>query len=305
MVRELQVIRDSIFTALQESEYRDDDPAEARKMIDHCVRLGRLDPGQWAPEALVIAHTEWGLPDPYQYEFWKRATDIANQRDCRVQAFDVTHFTVGFFKDVQVPAEVSRLIERAAKTAYENTRLRLEEGLNFNNVASPIEQMVYVCWETARSGLRSELDPGDHNLGRYRLYPQFPIRSDAGEEYLVDFAIMKFDAAAFRRLVGEWSARQDPNADGNWIMDPYPDERGHKCNENVKLAIECDSYKYHVEELSQSDFEYQKRRERFIQKDGWTVLAFCGREISRDPMKCVDEVHRYLRRQNRESAVPH
>jgi hypothetical protein len=32
-------------------------------------------------------------------------------------------------------------------------------------------------------------------------------------------------------------------------------------------------------------------------------LAFSGREINRDPMKCVDEVHRYLRQKIRESAA--
>jgi hypothetical protein len=211
MVRELQIIRDSIFTALQESEDdRADDADRVRKMIDHCVRLGRLDPGKWAPEALVVAHSEWGLPDPYRYEFWERVTEIANQRGCRVRSFDVTHFTVGFFQDVNVPPDVARLIDRAAKTAEENTRFQLQNALNFNIMSSPIEQMVYVCWATSRANLRSELDPRDHELGRHLLYPQFPVRSDNGEEYLIDFAVMKFDAATFRRLVREWSARQDP-----------------------------------------------------------------------------------------------
>jgi Protein of unknown function (DUF559) len=198
---------------------------------------------------------------------------------------------------------VARLIERVANAAEEHTRFRLEEALNFNNISSPIEQMVYVCWEASRAALRSDHDPNDHELGRHLLYPQFPVRSDDGEEYLIDFAVLRFDADAFRMLVREWSARQDPYSDGNWIADPYPDERDRKCNENIKLAIECDSYKYHVDGLSPSEFEYQKRRERFLQKDGWTVLGFSGREISRDPKKCVDEVHRYLRQKIRESAT--
>src|SRR5262249_47436387 len=130
MARELQIIRDAVFTALQESEdHRPSDLDEARKRIDHCVRLGRLDPGQWAPEALVVAHSEWGLPDPYHYEFWERVTEIANQRGCRVHSFDVTHFTVGFFQDVRVPPDVARLIERVAKAAEQSTRFRLEEAL--------------------------------------------------------------------------------------------------------------------------------------------------------------------------------
>lgn len=126
------------------------------------------------------------------------------------------------------------------------------------------------------------------------LYPQFPIASPNGEEYLLDFAIMRFDAEAYRRLVQEWRDRQDPYSDGNWIGDPYPEKRCKKCNINIKVAIECDSYKYHVEKPSPAEFEYQKRRERFLQSDGWTVFPFCGREINRDPLKCVKEVQTYL-----------
>src|SRR4051812_7618202 len=100
MVRELRIIRESIFTALRESEgHRPSDPVDARRRIEHSVRLGRLDPGQWAPEALVVAHTEDGLPSPYEYEFWERVTDIANDQGFRVFSFDVTHFAVGFFQE--------------------------------------------------------------------------------------------------------------------------------------------------------------------------------------------------------------
>ena len=83
-------------------------------------------------------------------------------------------------------------------------------------------------------------------------------------------------------------------SDGNWIADPYPKESDDRCNVNLKVAIELDSYKYHVEELSKSAFEYQKQRERYLQQDQWTMFAFCGSEVFRDPLKCVAEVRRYL-----------
>lgn len=296
MVRELKVIRESIFTALQESEdFRPENAEEAWQSINSSVHLGRLDPGQWAPEALVVAHTEDGLPSAYEYEFWNRVEEIANTQGCRVYSFDVTHFTVGFFQDVRIPPDVHTWISRAAKAAEEHTRFRLEHDLNFNNISSPIEQMVYVCWETAGARLRNELDPNDHELWRHRLYPQFPLKSPEGEDYLIDFAVMKFDDVCFRRLVCEWNDRQDPYSDGNWIGDPYPDKRDEACNHNIKLAIECDSYKFHIEGMSPADFEYQTRRDRFLQKEGWTVLRFSGREISRNPMNVVDEVHKVLR----------
>src|ERR1700722_1695571 len=114
MSGELQVIRDSIFAALQERvDYRPCDATAIRAMINGCVRLGRLDPGQWAPDALVVAQTEQGLPDPYQYDFWNRVTEIANRQRCRVESFDVTHFTVAFYQEMDVPPDVSKLIDRA------------------------------------------------------------------------------------------------------------------------------------------------------------------------------------------------
>jgi hypothetical protein len=139
-------------------------------------------------------------------------------------------------------------------------------------------------------------DPASCEVSRYVLHPQFPITSDAGEQYLIDFAVMRFDAEPYRQMVSEWHDRQYPYSDGNWIGDPYPSERDKRCSLNLKVAIELDSYTHHVEGLSPADFEYLKRRERCLQHDGWTVLPFCGREVNRDPMKRVGEVRRYMMR---------
>jgi very-short-patch-repair endonuclease len=63
---------------------------------------------------------------------------------------------------------------------------------------------------------------------------------------------------------------------------------------NVKIAIELDSYTHHIQQLSAADFEYQTRCARFLQNAGWKVFPFCGREVNRGPMRCVEEVRRYL-----------
>ena len=57
-MNELNIIRDAIVKALQASDYRCPSIKAARSMVKNNVHLGRLDPGQWCPEALVIALTE-------------------------------------------------------------------------------------------------------------------------------------------------------------------------------------------------------------------------------------------------------
>lgn len=79
-----------------------------------------------------------------------------------------------------------------------------------------------------------------------------------------------------------------------WVADLYPGVRDDRCNMNVKIAIELDSHTHHIQQLSAADFEYQTRCARFLQNAGWKVVPFCGREVNRDPMRCVEEVRRYL-----------
>lgn len=296
-MKELSVIREAITAAMQESsDYPCADPAEVRKMVEDNTHLGRLDPGQWCPEALVIAHTEEGLPSPHDCEFWDRVEAIASRKGCEVYYCDVTHFSVGFFRKLNLAPDVATLIQKGSDAAAENCRHRLEYALESNNISSPIEQLFFTCWEISRLSSAYRHDPASCEIFRYVLYPQFPIKPDAGEQYLIDFAVLRFDADRYRQMVTEWHERQDPYSDGNWIADPYPGERDERCSLNLKVAIELDSYTHHVEGLSPADFEYQKRRERCLQHGGWTVFRFCGREVNREPMKCVDEVRRYLMR---------
>jgi hypothetical protein len=294
-MNELQFIREAITTALKESQdCCSADPAAVLKMVEKDVVLSRFDPGRWCPEALVVAYTEDGLPSPYEYSFWERVTEIANQNGCKVYSFDVTHFLVGFFTELNLAQDVARFIEQSAKAIEENFRHRVENLLESNNISSPIEQIFYIAWEQARELSVNEIDPIAHGLAQHVLFPQFPVISDPGERYLIDFAVFKFDGDRYRQLVLEWRERQDPYSDGNWVMDWYPEERDEECNSNLKIAIELDSYKHHVERLSPAAFEYQKRRERFLQREEWTVFSFSGREVNRDPMRCVQEIRSYI-----------
>ncbi len=59
---------------------------------------------------------------------------------------------------------------------------------------------------------------------------------------------------------------------------------------NMKIAIEADGHEFH--ERTKDQAERDKRRDRYLQSDGWKVLRFTGSEIHRDAAKCVAEVMR-------------
>ena len=58
----------------------------------------------------------------------------------------------------------------------------------------------------------------------------------------------------------------------------------------VRLAIELDGFAHHG--ATPDQFARDKVRERALQGLGWTFLRFSGREVNRDPRKCVAEAMR-------------
>lgn len=58
------------------------------------------------------------------------------------------------------------------------------------------------------------------------------------------------------------------------------------------LIVELDSYLWHGADPEQ--FAKEKRRERELQKEGYNLMRFSGREIYRNVEKCVEEVLNFL-----------
>ena len=52
----------------------------------------------------------------------------------------------------------------------------------------------------------------------------------------------------------------------------------------MRLDIECDGAAFHT------DFEKDAARDLAIQSEGWTVMRFSGRTLSRDLDACVDAI---------------
>lgn len=66
---------------------------------------------------------------------------------------------------------------------------------------------------------------------------------------------------------------------------------GYKYKEK-SLIVELDSYLWHGADPEQ--FTKEKKRERELQKEGYNLMRFSGREIYRNVEKCVDEVLDFL-----------
>lgn len=53
----------------------------------------------------------------------------------------------------------------------------------------------------------------------------------------------------------------------------------------VRIAIECDGHDFH--ERTPEQAQRDKSRDRFLSEQGWIVLRFTGREITRDARSCA------------------
>ena len=126
-----------------------------------------------------------------------------------------------------------------------------------NQCQSPIEKLFYIEWEY----IIKQIPYPEY----YHIMPQYKI-----DNYRVDFLIY------FHHLAG-WMNREKE----------YP-----KYNKEKSLIVELDSYLWHGSKPAQ--FAKEKERERELQKEGWNVMRFSGREIYRNVGKCVEEVLEYF-----------
>jgi very-short-patch-repair endonuclease len=63
-------------------------------------------------------------------------------------------------------------------------------------------------------------------------------------------------------------------------------------NKESNLIVEIDSYLWHGSNPEQ--FAKEKERERCLQKEGYQILRYSGKEIYRNVQKCVEEVLDHL-----------
>jgi hypothetical protein len=64
------------------------------------------------------------------------------------------------------------------------------------------------------------------------------------------------------------------------------------CYKNKSVVIECDGHDFH--EKTKAQAAHDKKRDRFIQSQGYSVLRFTGHEIYTSAEDCVNEICNYL-----------
>lgn len=69
----------------------------------------------------------------------------------------------------------------------------------------------------------------------------------------------------------------------------------------VKIAIECDGHDFH--EKTKEQARRDKKRDRYLQTEGWLVARFTGSEIVKDPVGCATQVMAMLTAQEERLGV--
>ncbi len=129
----------------------------------------------------------------------------------------------------------------------------IEDPVNNRPVTSPPEQLFIAAW------LHAAYDPI-----KYGLHPQKKIG-----KYFSDFTVSGLD-----HFVNHGHFNVQHLEVISTLLPRY--------------AIEIDGFEWHDRTPEQA--EYERKRARFIQSQGYTVLRFAAREVLRDPNECVREV---------------
>lgn len=123
-----------------------------------------------------------------------------------------------------------------------------------SKIISPLEQLFYLKWALRTDYLSSPI----------LLNPQTKIG-----KYRVDFSLNFLEF--FIGMVDDVNILE-------------------KINKNIPLvAIEIDGHDFH--EKTKKQVESDKKRERFLIKNGWVVIRFSGTEVFKDALYCVNEVY--------------
>ena len=131
-------------------------------------------------------------------------------------------------------------------------------------IESPIENMLYSALITLFS-IEQIGEPEPENSGDfvvasgYSISPQYEIG-----KYRVDF-LVSYGTDIFS----------------------IPEKRT-VFNTDKELVVECDGTEWH--ERTEKERRYEKKRDRFIQSEGYKIFRYTGKEITDDPFKVAAEI---------------
>jgi hypothetical protein len=161
--------------------------------------------------------------------------------------------------------EVLSFLAKKCQEKADEFRYRMCGEIQNNGIESPIEQLFYIAWH--------DIDQDCIGIqGQYDLIPQYQIKEQNKILYRLDFVIFQVYDLTKAYMGGR---------------DEFDNE-----GKNLKIAIELDSFTYHERDSKQ--FEYEKKRDRYLHLKKWKVFRFSGAEIMRNPSACVVEIFEHL-----------
>lgn len=111
----------------------------------------------------------------------------------------------------------------------------------------------------------------------------------------------------YRRQDGVWQYQINPQFEiGRYRVDFlvryfYPENILDSSSPMLtrEVIVECDSQEFH--ERTESERRYEKARDRFLQKAGYKVFRFTGKEILQDALSVSSEIISYLINETKEN----
>lgn len=163
--------------------------------------------------------------------------------------------------------QIKQHLEFAIRDIAETIREEILWAFKRYKIKSPIEQLFYIEWfRQVRCQHASSIQ------GEYWLEPQYEIKEKKKVLYRVDFIVLQAKDVCQHPTC----QRED--------FPPY--------GKSINIVIELDSFAFH--EKTKEQFEYEKKRDRYLHQKEWKVFRFSGSEITRNVSACVGEICEYL-----------
>lgn len=75
---------------------------------------------------------------------------------------------------------------------------------------------------------------------------------------------------------------------GNYRCDFYLEHKVKKTDKLIKIVIECDGHEWH--EKSKKQAAHDKKRDRYMVLQGYTILRYTGSEITNNPETVIEDI---------------
>ena len=206
-----------------------------------------------------------GLPLPLATRALKAAS-CPSQATCRTRPCTAERF------DVKSEDELIRMLAtEVAEVAYSDFMETIPHVTK--RLESPIERVFAMAWQ-ARSieGIHYFSD-GEPLEPRHLLHLCFEPSTDWVGSINPQVTINNYRADFYLQAFGI-SAPWEPPVRVTGLL--------------ARLVIECDGHEFH--ERTKEQAARDRRRDRWFQTHGITVLRFTGSEIWTDPLGCIDQV---------------